>query len=74
MNYAVKSDGQKHLMVSLKAARVDSGLRQAQVAKSLGISVDMLRKFESDSNDIPRGKLMQLLDLYGVGLDDIFFG
>ena len=58
---------------SLKAARVNAGLTQDEVAKALGKSKNTIVNYEKgrSSPDIETGKA--LAKLYGMSVDDIIF-
>lgn len=60
--------------ITLRAARINKGLPREKVAKIVGKSVDTLKKYEEDSSEIPRDFLMELLHLYEVPDEHIFFG
>ena len=62
------------LVLTLRAARVRRGLRIREVAGATGRSIDTISRYERDSTDIPRSLMEQLLELYGVGADQVFFG
>lgn len=60
-------------MMTLKAARVNSGLTQAKAAEVLGISQASLIKYERGERypSVPTIKKME--DAYGIEFKDIFF-
>ena len=62
------------MKISLKAARVNAELRQAQVAEKLGITVDRVKYLESKegSAKIAYSDLLALCALYKCSPDDIF--
>jgi len=62
------------LKVSLKAMRVHRNLRQAQVAETLGITVDRLKYLESEegSKNMTYENLLRFCSLYNCTVDDIF--
>ena len=61
------------LKISLKAARVNAGLTQAEAAKALGISKSTILNYEKyrTKPDIETSKRMA--SLYGVSVNDIIF-
>ena len=63
------------MKVSLKAMRVHRNLRQAQVAETLGITVDRLKYLESEegSRNMTYENLLRFCSLYNCTVDDIFF-
>lgn len=61
------------MQITLKAARVNSGLTQKNAAKQLNISEDRLYNFES-GRSIPNGIMLQrILKLYNIQFSDINF-
>lgn len=62
------------MKVSLKAARVNAEMRQADVAEKLGITVDRVKYLETKegSAKISYETLLSLCALYGCTTDDIF--
>lgn len=61
------------MQITLKAARVNSGLTQKNAAKQLNISEDRLYNFES-GRSIPNGIMLQrMLELYNIQFSDINF-
>lgn len=62
------------MRITLRAARVNKGLSQVEVAKILGKSKDTINRYEKDSSKIPRDLTIKLLNLYGFDFDSIFFG
>lgn len=61
------------MQITLKAARVNSGLTQKSAAKQLNISEDRLYNFES-GRSIPNGIMLQrMLELYNIQFSDINF-
>lgn len=61
-------------IITLRAARVNSGLTQIEAAELAGVSSDTIRKYELDSRDIPRWLFLKLSHIYGVPDEYIFFG
>lgn len=61
------------MRVSLKAARVNAELRQAQVAEKLNVPVDRIKYLESKEGSarITYETLLQLCSIYGCTPDDI---
>lgn len=62
------------MKVSLKAARVNAELRQAEVAEKLGVPVDRIKYLETKegSSRITYETLLSLCSIYGCTADDIF--
>ncbi len=61
------------MSITLKAARVNQNLTQAEAAKKLGIAVDTLRQYETGNTfpDVPMIKKIERL--YSVSYNDINF-
>lgn len=59
--------------ITLKSARVNKNLTQAEAAKKLAISVDTLSNYERGKSypDVPVIKRME--DLYGVPYSELIF-
>lgn len=49
-----------------------SGLRKGFIANKLGITVRMLRKYETGESLIPMDKAFMLSDVLGVKVDDLY--
>lgn len=62
------------LQITLKAARVNCGFTLKDVAEKTGKSVDTISKYEADSTNIPRDLMVDLINLYRVPDEIIFFG
>lgn len=62
------------LQITLRAARVNCGLTLKDVAHETGRSVDTISKYEIDSTNIPRDLMVELIDLYQIPDEHIFFG
>ncbi len=62
------------MKMTLRAARVNSGLTLVNSSKRLFINKDTLSRYEKDSTNIPRSLLVKIEVLYGVNTNDIFFG
>ena len=58
--------------LSLKAARVNAGLRQADVAKELGVTPDTVGNWENGKTYMNGKQLQRLCALYRVDLGEIF--
>lgn len=58
--------------VSLRAARVNSGLRQSDSAAYVGVSTKTICNWESGRSFPPADALINLCELYKVPIDLIF--
>jgi transcriptional regulator with XRE-family HTH domain len=63
----------ERIRLTLKAARVNAGLTQKDVADRLHISVQSLVKWESGEVLPTVDRAGELADLYGLLVDDIIF-
>lgn len=61
----------KRLKISLKAARINAQLSQAQVAKALHKSKTTINNWETGKTYIDYGNLLALCSLYSITIDDI---
>lgn len=61
------------MSITLKAARVNKQMTQAEAAKMLGIAVDTLRQYEAGKTfpDVPM--IQKIEELYSVNYNDINF-
>ncbi|MGE6379021.1 helix-turn-helix domain-containing protein [Peribacillus muralis] len=62
------------IKVTLRAARVNTGLSLIEASKIFGINKDTLAKYEKDSSNIPRSIFIQIEEIYKIPVDNIFFG
>ena len=61
------------MSITLKAARINSGLTQAQAAEKLGISTNTLQKYEAGIT-FPNIKMIRKIEsVYDVEYNDISF-
>lgn len=59
--------------ISLKAARVNAKMRQADVAKKLDIAVSTVKNWERGKSFPTPPDIDKLCELYGVSYDNIDF-
>lgn len=62
------------MQITLRAARINLGLTRKEAAKLFDIHPMMLTKFEYDSTDVPRSFFIQLESVYGIPVENLFFG
>lgn len=60
------------MQISLKAARVNAGFTQLEIAKKLRKNKQTIVNWENGKTAIDAGNFATLCLLYGVGEDDIF--
>lgn len=61
------------MKISLKAARVNAGLKQREAAEKLGISRDTLRKYELGKIPMRIDTAKKLCEIYGLAENSIKF-
>ena len=59
--------------ITLKAARVNVNLTQADVAKKLDISISTIKNWEKGKTFPKQPMIEKLCEIYGVSYDNIFF-
>lgn len=59
--------------ITLKAARVNAGLTQEDVAEKMGVAVTTVRNWEKGNTDPKLSQFVMLCEIYGVSYDSIFF-
>lgn len=59
--------------ISLRAARVNAKMRQADVAKELDVAISTVRNWESGKTFPKQPVIEKLCGLYGVSYDNIDF-
>nr|WP_276536935.1 helix-turn-helix transcriptional regulator [Oceanobacillus caeni] len=62
------------MKITLRAARVNVGLTLVEASKLFGINKDTLLRYEKDSSNVPRKFFIKIEEVYGVPVDNIFFG
>lgn len=58
--------------ISLRAARINRGLKQREVSKSLGVCEKTICNWETGRSFPPADMFLRLCDLYGISIDNIF--
>ncbi len=61
------------IQITQKAARVNAGMTQKEVASQLGISNQTVIKWEKTPGVIPGERMAQLASIYGLPVDSIIF-
>lgn len=57
--------------IKIEAARINSGFTQAELAKKLGVSRELVNKWENGKADIRTADLIALCSITGFSVDDI---
>lgn len=60
--------------ITLKAARVNANLSQAEAAKALNVSVSTIKNWESGKTFPNQPQIAKICEVYGISYDCIFFG
>lgn len=60
--------------ITWRAARVNKGYNQSEVAELSGKNIDTVVKYEKDSSNIPYDLMKIWIELYGVPLGLIYCG
>lgn len=59
--------------MTIKAARVNAGLRQTEAAEKLGISTDQLYNWETGRSQPKPSDVKKITELYGVTFEQLNF-
>ena len=62
------------MKMTLEAARINAGYTQIEAAKLFGIHYQTLARLEEDSSKMPYEFIRKIPRIYGVPVDDIYFG
>lgn len=62
------------IKITLRAARVNAGLKLIDAAELFGINKDTLSKYEKDSTNVPRTFFVKIEEIYMIPVEHIFFG
>jgi transcriptional regulator with XRE-family HTH domain len=62
------------IKITLRAARVNAGLKLIEAAEMFGINKDTLSKYEKDSTNVPRSFFVKIEEYYKIPVENIFFG
>ena len=60
------------MKITMKSARINARLTQAQLAELLGVSVPTVYLWEKGRSDIPAVKFKKFCELVGADMNDIF--
>lgn len=74
IEYYHKKTEVNFMMLTIKAARVNSNLTIIQAAKLLEINKDTLSRLERNSTDISISLAQKMAKLYHISMDDLYFG
>jgi len=68
------SGGNEEFKITFRAARVNRGYNQGEVAELSGRNIDTVTKYEKDSTNIPYDLMKLWIKLYNVPSEFIFCG
>ena len=71
MNMSEHDELLKELGARIAAARKHEGLSQVQLAKSVGLSQQIIANYEIGSRHVPVGRLIRICDVLGVDIADV---
>lgn len=63
---------EKPLQITLRAARVNAGLTQEEVAKKLHVNKQTIVNWENNLSEPKISQARALCDLYGISINNIF--
>ena len=63
-----------NMQLTLKACRINCGMTMKEAAEHFGIHSDTLSHYENDSTNVPRTFFIRLESVYGIPLENIYFG
>jgi DNA-binding XRE family transcriptional regulator len=64
----------ENLQITLRAARNNIGFSRKQAAVLFGLHEFFLQKWEADSSDVYRTFYLNIEKVYGVPVENIYFG
>lgn len=59
--------------ITLKAARVNAGMTQAEASKKIGVSVSTLKNWEAGITFPKQPQIEAMCEIYGISYDVLFF-
>lgn len=60
------------MQITIKAARVNAGLKQSEAAAKIGVNTATIINWEKGKTSPTSVQLQRLLDVYGISVDSIF--
>ena len=69
----LEKKGAENMAITLKAARVNKDLTQAEAAKLLGISKDSLWNYENGRSFPDIRVVKKMVEVYGISYDNLIF-
>lgn len=72
VNEKLKSN--ERLLIKLRAGRINAGYTTEKIARLIGVTEKELIKYEMDPLKIPTGKLLLMLNRYGLKFEQVYFG
>lgn len=65
--------GGKHMAITIKAARVNAGLTQTEVAKGVGKTKNTIASYEAYTTTPDIKTATAMAEMFGMSLDDIIW-
>jgi transcriptional regulator with XRE-family HTH domain len=62
------------VQITLKAARINKGLKLKDAAELFGIHYSTLSRYEADSTNVPKGFFDKVESVYGIPVSFVYFG
>ena len=62
------------MQITIRAARINLGLTRKEAAKLFNIHHETLANYEADSSRVPRSFFIKIEKIYGISINDIYFG
>lgn len=62
------------MRLTVRAARVNRGITQAEMARRMDLSVAVYAKIEKDPSLMTLAQASRLVEILGLDIDDILFG
>ena len=60
------------MQISIKAARANANMTQAEIAEKMGVTVSAVSLWEKDKCDMSARQLARFCEIVGMNRDDIF--
>lgn len=61
------------MQITIKAARVNAGLSQSELARAVGVSTQTLNAWENGHTEPKIGQAKKICEVLGVSVEKIFF-
>lgn len=61
------------MQITIKAARVNAGLKQSELAKAVGVATQTVNAWENGHTEPKINQAKKICEVLGVSVEDIFF-